>query len=92
MSDFSIFIFLFEKKITLKSHLIKSNHRFLRNYEVDTYGAPALDLMIVPLFKVSFTHPISEADFALRCAVLLKQYISPLFFKLASLMQNRTYM
>ncbi len=79
MGDFSIFIFLFEKKITLKSHLIKSNHRFLRKNKVDTYGAPVLDLMITSHFEVSFTHPISETDFGLSCAVLLKQYISPLF-------------
>jgi hypothetical protein len=33
-----------------KSHLIKLNHRFPRK-KVDTFGAPVLPLMIVPLFK-----------------------------------------
>jgi len=40
MSALRVIIYLFEEKIMLKSHLIKSNHRVLRKNEVYTYGPP----------------------------------------------------
>jgi hypothetical protein len=38
------------KKIVLKSHFVKSNHRVLRNTKIDNFGAPVLHLIIMPLF------------------------------------------
>ncbi len=50
MNDLSINCLLIKKKIIFKSHLIKSNHRVLRKNKVETYGAPVLYLIVLPLF------------------------------------------
>jgi hypothetical protein len=49
-SDLTVKILMFEEKIMIKSHLIKSNYRVLRENNVDNYGAPILHLIIMPIF------------------------------------------
>jgi hypothetical protein len=40
----------FKEKIMFKCNQIKSNHKVPRKNKVDTYGAPVLHLMKVPMF------------------------------------------
>jgi hypothetical protein len=40
MGDLSVIFYIVVEKIMFKIHYIKSNHRILRENEVNTYGLP----------------------------------------------------
>jgi hypothetical protein len=43
MENLILYLVVFKEKIMFKSHYIKSSHRAVWKYKIDTHGAPVLE-------------------------------------------------